>query len=47
MPEVIEPSEEYRENQEKNKTRKKVFGETEDELKALKDFLTSAEPFLR
>lgn len=47
MPEVIQPSAEYKENSEKSKTRKRILGETENELIDLKNLLTAAEPFLR
>jgi hypothetical protein len=47
MPEIIQPSEEYREISEKSKLKKRVLGETENELIDLKNLLTAAEPFLR
>lgn len=52
MPEVIQPSEEYKEMLEKNRDKekdkkKRIYGETENELIDLKNFLTGAEPYLR
>jgi hypothetical protein len=47
MPEIIEPSEAYREEQEKNKTKKRILGDLEEELTKLKGLLTEAEGFMR
>jgi hypothetical protein len=47
MPQIIEPSDSVKEEQEKNKYSRRVFGESEDELTYLKNALTSAEGFMR
>ncbi len=43
IPEVIEPSDHYREEFEKNKGKRKIYGDKEEELIKLKNALTSAE----
>ena len=47
MPEVIEPSESYRQSMEKHRDKRKLYGEVEDELLDLKRYLIRAEGYMR
>jgi len=47
VPEVIEPSESYRQSMEKHRDKRKLYGEVEDELLDLKRYLIRAEGYMR
>lgn len=47
IPEVIDPSPQYKNNMEKNRDKRKLYGEMEEELSDLKRDLTRAEACMR